>query len=308
MAHTNFVPSAPRSQTGRFLSVFQSNSSWLLSAACFLGLGLRGDALAQPLEVQRFSYNSSITDDGDGPIGLKAAVVYPSTLATGSDAPVAVVMHGYSPASGNINQYLTVANSLARKGFVSIVVAMRGRDGSEGKRDSGGLEIYDIFDGVEHIKADPFFADKIDPTNLHISGYSGGGGNVMSSLTKFPDYFNLGAAFFGMSDYGYDLQNGWYNNGANYGGPRTPILDADIGNPNLGSPEVLDRYLARASNQASKNNPYSEIHLFVNEDEPICPPVNSFSFRDNAVGERSRILASSTTSGTHRSIQQLVLD
>ncbi len=245
------------------MSIFQSNSSWLLSAACFLGLGLRGDALAQPLEVQRFSYNSSITDDGDGPISLNAAVVYPSTLATGSAAPVAVVMHGYSPASGNINQYLTVANSLARKGFVAIVVAMRGRDGSEGKRDSGGLEIYDIFDGVEHIKADPFFADKIDATNLHISGYSGGGGNVMSSLTKFPDYFNLGAAFFGMSDYGYDLQNGWYNNGANYGNPRTPILDTDVGNPNLGSPEVLDRYLARASNQASKNNPYQR-------DSPVC--------------------------------------
>ena len=100
------------------------------------------------------------------------------------------------------------AMAQARRGFVSILVAMRGRDGSEGTRDSGGLEIYDIYDAVEHIKAEPLFAGKLDPTNLHISGYSGGGGNVMSALTKFPDYFNLGAAFFGMSDYGYDPRTG----------------------------------------------------------------------------------------------------
>ena len=176
----------------------------------------------------------------------------------------------------------------ARRGFVSIVVAMRGRDGSEGTRDSGGLEIYDIFDAVEHIKAEPLFAGKLDPTNLHISGYSGGGGNVMSALTKFPDYFNLGAAFFGMSDYGYDPQYGWYTDGANVGGNRTPILDADVGNPTLGDPLVTDKYHARASNLASLNNPYSEIHLFVNDDETICPPVNSLSYQANAVAQATQ--------------------
>lgn len=46
---------------------------------------------------------------------------------------------------------------------------------------------------------------------------------------------------------------------------------------------VLDKYRARASNLASKNNPYSEIHLFVNRDEPICPAVNSISYWSNAV-------------------------
>ncbi len=160
---------------------------------------------------------------------------------------------------------------------------MRGRDGSDGMRDSGGLEIYDIYDAVEHVKSMPLFADKINPENVHISGYSGGGGNVMSALTKFPDYFNLGASFFGMSDYGFDPVNGWYQNGANVGATRTTILDADIGDPTTGDTAVLDRYHSRASNLASANNPYSEIHLFVNDDETISPPVNSISYRDNAV-------------------------
>lgn len=246
-------------------------------------------ALAQRLPpgvttTKFFSYDSSITSvPGGVPISLQAAVVYPTALAASAEAPLAVIMHGYSPTSGNISEYVPRAIAQARLGFVSIVVAMRGRDGSDGSRDSGGLEIYDIYDAVEHIKSAPFFSGKVDPTNVHISGYSGGGGNVMSALTKFPDYFNLGASFFGMSDYGFDPQNGWYFNGANVGGNRTPILDADVGNPTLGDPLVLDKYHARASNLASHNNPYSEIHLFVNDDETISPPVNSLSYRANAV-------------------------
>ena len=51
---------------------------------------------------------------------------------------------------------------------------------------------------------------------------------------------------------------------------------------------VTDKYHARASNLASLNNPYSEIHLFVNEDETICPPVNSLSYQANAVSQATQ--------------------
>lgn len=254
---------------------------------------LPGDSLSQAATAitQAFTYQSTITTDANGPLDLKAAVAYPDTLAAGSNAPIAIVMHGYSPSTGNISEYLSVASRQAQKGIVSIVVAMRGRDGSDGIRDSGGLEIYDIYDAIEHIKADPFFADKINPNNLYLSGYSGGGGNTMSALTKFPDYFNLGAAFFGMSDYGYDRSTGWYYNGANVGGTRTPILNADIGyratTDATALPAILDKYLARDSNLASKNNPYSEIHLFVNADEPICPIINDTLYVDHAAAAAS---------------------
>ncbi|MBN1488857.1 MAG: prolyl oligopeptidase family serine peptidase [Phycisphaerae bacterium] len=225
-----------------------------------------------------FSYLSTISSDAQGPLDLKAELNYDTAF---HDAPIAVVMHGYTPATLNFERVRPNAQRLRDAGFFAISVAMRGRDGSDGIRDSGGIEIYDIYDAVEAVKA--AFPALVDPTNVHITGYSGGGGNVMSALTRFPDYFRVGSSFYGMSDYGYDPVNGWYFNGA---GSRTVTLDADIGVPGS-SDNVTDKYHARASNLASLNNPYSEIHLFVNDNETICPPINSTSYRANAVANES---------------------
>ena len=247
-------------------------------ASLFLGASLFVLPGAEAANVQTlFTYPSSVTQQAGNWISLKAELNYNNNL---SNAPIAVVMHGYS-ASSDIASIRANAQRLRDAGFFAISVTMRGREGSQGVRDSGGVEIYDIYDAVEAVKVS--YAPFVNPTNVHITGYSGGGGNTMSALTKFPDYFCLGASFYGMSDYGLDLVNGWYNNGANYGGLRTPQLDTDIGNPNTGGALVLDKYRARASNLAAKNNPYSEIHLFVNWDEPICPAVNSISYWSNAV-------------------------
>jgi dienelactone hydrolase len=188
-------------------------------------------------------------------------------------------MHGYSPASGNLDNVRANAQRLCQAGFFVISPTMRGRDGSDGIRDSGGVEIYDIYDAVEFVKNN--FAAHVNPANISITGYSGGGGNVMSALTKFPDYFRLGSSYFGMSDYGYDTTNSWYFLGASSKHRR--IMRTDIGDPTSGDPNITDRYAARASNLASQNNLYSEIHLYVNHNESTCPPVNSTSYRDNAV-------------------------
>lgn len=186
-------------------------------------------------------------------INLRAELNYNNSV---SNAPIAVVMHGYS-ASSDIASIRANAQRLRDAGFFAISVTMRGREGSQGVRDSGGVEIYDIYDAVEAVKV--AYAFYVNPTNVHITGYSGGGGNTMSALTKFPDYFCLGSSFYRMSDYGLDLVNGWYNNGANYGGTRTTQLDADIGNPNTGGPLVLDKYRARVqprlSEQPVQRNP-----------------------------------------------------
>ena len=237
---------------------------------------------AEAANVQSmFTYRSSVTQQSGNWISLRAELNYNNSV---TNAPVAVVMHGYS-ASSDIASIRANAQRLRDAGFFAISVTMRGREGSQGLRDSGGVEIHDIFDVVEAVKTN--YVMFVNPTNVHITGYSGGGGNVMSALTKFPDYFCLGSSFYGMSDYGLDPVNGWYNNGANYGGTRTTQLDVDIGNPNTGGTLVLDKYRARASNLASKNNPYSEIHLFVNRDEPICPAGNSISYWSNAVAAQS---------------------
>jgi len=226
------------------------------------------------------TYQSSVSTNIDGPLDLKAELNYNSIR---NDAPIAVVMHGYSPSTGNFDNVRPPAQRLRDKGFFVVSVALRGRDGSDGVRDSGGVEIFDIYDAVEAVKSS--YARYVRPDIVYITGYSGGGGNTMSALTKFPDYFTAGAGFFGISDYGYDPIDGWYFNGAS--SSHQQIMNTDIGNPTTGAPLVLDRYMARASNLASKNNPYSEVHLFVNYNETICPLINDTSYRDNAIAAES---------------------
>ncbi len=245
-----------------------------------------------------FTYQSTVTSISGVPLSLRAELHYNNSV---TNAPIAVVMHGYS-TGGDFANVRANAMRLRDAGFFAISVALRGRESSQGTRDSGGVEVYDIYDAAEAAKVT--FAPYLNPSNIHITGYSGGGANVMSALTKFPDYFRLGSSFFGMGDYGFHPVNGWYQFGA--GASRTPQLDADIGNPNTGGPLVVDKYHARASNLASRNNPYSEIHLFVNHDEPICPAVNSISYRTNAVaaqsfpGEFTNIVLHLGTNGVYR--------
>lgn len=249
------------------------------------------------------SYRSSVSVDTNGPLDLNVELNYDDAR---SGAPIAVVMHQYTDLDGNFAGYRANAQRLRDAGFFVLTPAMRQRDGSDGKRDSGGLEIYDIYDAIEHVKQT--YPTLVNATRVYITGYSGGGGNVMSAITKFPDYFTAAAAFFGMSDYGYDPVNGWYNNGAGSG--RHGTLHSDIGNPVTGGNPVKDKYMARASNLASKNNPYTEIHLFVNANETICPPINDTSYLDNAIaaaefpGEFNNITVHIGSAGTYRDFNQ----
>ncbi|MCD4831271.1 MAG: prolyl oligopeptidase family serine peptidase [Anaerohalosphaeraceae bacterium] len=227
------------------------------------------------------TYQSSVSSDGGGSLDLKAEVNYDDSR---TDAPIVIVMHGYSPTTGNFDNVRPNAQRLRDAGFFAVSVAMRYREGSDGVRDSGGVEIYDIYDAAEYVKT--AFASYVDPNNVHITGYSGGGGNTMACLTKFPDYFRAAGAYFGMSDYGHNTTDGWYFNGA--GSSHRAQLRTDIGDPTPPSTNVIkDRYYARASNLASHNNPYSEIHLFVNNSETCCPKINDTSYRDNAIANEA---------------------
>jgi dienelactone hydrolase len=252
----------------------------VLCGVVLAGLVLTDARLAAAPVTATYTYPSSVTSDAGGPLDLKAELNYDDAR---QNAPIAVVMHGYSGSSGKLGEVRDNARRLRDKGFFAVSVAMRGRDGSDGVRDSGGLEIYDIYDAVEAVKRD--YPDRVDPTTVYLTGYSGGGGNTMAAVCKFPNAFNAAAAFFGMSDYGYDAVNGWYFKGAS--SSHQTQLRTDIGDPTGGVAGVRDRYHARASNLASANNPYTEIHLFVNANETTCPPVNALSFRDNAAAQES---------------------
>ena len=238
-------------------------------------------AVAGPV-TSVYQYQSTVSTDNDGALDLNVELNYDDAV---SGTPIAVVMHGYSSTTSIFSRYRANAQRLRDAGFFVLTVAMRGRESSDGTRDSGGMEIHDIYDAVEAVKADASYASLVDSDTVYLTGYSGGGGNVMSAVTKMPDYFTAASAFFGMSDYGHNDTTGWYNNGA--GSSHQDIMRTDIGDPTSGDSLVADRYQARASNLASKNNPYTEIHLFVNDDETTCPVNHSTSYRDNAIAEEA---------------------
>ena len=252
----------------------------LCQRALITGILCAGLFLRAASVTETYTYKSTVTSDANGPLDLVAELNYDGGR---SNAPIAVVMHGYSGSSGMVGTVRGNAQYLRDKGFFTISVALRGRDGSDGTRDSGGLEIYDIYDAVEAVKA--AYVGRVNPAMVYLTGYSGGGGNTMAALCKFPNAFNAGAAYFGMSDYGYDLTNAWYFAGASTS--HQSIMRTDVGNPTGGVASVRDRYLARASNLASANNPYAEIHLFVNANEPTCPPINMTTYYSNAVSQAS---------------------
>ena len=200
------------------------------------------------MRKEKILYSSSL--DGTSP--LYVDVAYDDAR---SELPIIVVMHGFRGDRSDVGEIL---ERLAQKGLFAAAPDMRGHGDSAGKRDSGGVELMDIYDAVTCLRES--FGNRIDPENVNIVGYSGGGGNVFSCVTKFPDLFRSANAFFGVSDYAY-----WFEHVPQY----ALQLSEDIG----GAPvDVPDRYMARNSLLGVGNNPYTAIQLFHDEEEQSCPP------------------------------------
>ncbi|MCS7073451.1 MAG: S9 family peptidase [Bacteroidia bacterium] len=216
-------------------------------------------------------YSSSISQYQQEPLYLRAELNWNDTVQF---APMVVIMHGFSPATGNFESMRPYAQWFRSKGMVAISVSMRGRDGSQGKRDSGGLEIYDIYDAIEATKKK--LIGKVNPNKILIVGFSGGGGNVFSAVTRFPDYFRAAAAFFPMTDYGWDTTNAWFFKGASENHQKQLIQD--IGDPRSLDPNVRLKYLARSAVRAAINPKQTEFHAFVNVQETICPKENLIAY------------------------------
>jgi len=191
---------------------------------------------------------------------------------SGAPRPIKVVMHGLS---GQSSQMLGVMAEARSAGFFAVAPEMRGRGESDGRPDIGGVEIHDIVDAVEHVKRQ--YRAYADPNTVVIEGFSGGGGNVLSAMTKFPDYWSAGLAWFGPSDYGFDPDKGLYHHGS---ARRRRILRNGIGDPD--TPAGRAAYASRASYLGAANNPYADIHLFVEADEVLSPVFQSQTYTDAA--------------------------
>ncbi|MDF2717803.1 MAG: peptidase family protein [Paenibacillus sp.] len=90
--------------------------------------------------------------------------------------------------------------------YLRVEVDMRGRAHSEGSPDCNGWELYDVIDAIEYVRS--HYAEYIiDSDTVYFEAGSGGGGNSMAIVGKFPDYFAAATALCGISDYAL-----WYDN------------------------------------------------------------------------------------------------
>ena len=140
---------------------------------------------------------------------------------------------------------------------------MRGRGSSGGSKDSGGREIQDIIDCLRDAMAT--YPDQVNPDQVYIVGYSGGGGNVLGALCRFPDTFAGGIDHFGMSSY-----SAWYAENAAY----RSKMETQIG----GTPaEVPDAYASREYRDAVINYVSGHLWLIHDPDDNIVEVSHSTS-------------------------------
>jgi pimeloyl-ACP methyl ester carboxylesterase len=113
-------------------------------------------------------------------------------------APLLVHMHGWH---GNVKTGHSdnLAPPPGTKCF-RIQPEMRGRGDSGGKPDANGFELHDVVDAMDAACA--IWPEAVSfESGPHLHGGSGGGGNVLALVGKFPDLFSSAVAECGISDY-----------------------------------------------------------------------------------------------------------
>lgn len=216
---------------------------------------------------EKISYPSSLNDILD----LDAKLVLDDE---DFKQPILVIMHGYG---GSYDEVFKTGERLADFGLFVILVNMRGP--SLGIADDSMYELFDIYDAVQHV-LDNY--DGLDSENINILGYSGGGGNTMQILQKFPDLFNNAYAFFGIANYcdGNSAEDlSWYLY------TQKPVfrqgLERGIGD---GTSDLFGKYpnrcLARNSLKQIPNNKKTNIKLFADEEDEITLAAYSQAYFD----------------------------
>lgn len=235
--------------------------------------------------VKEIAYRSSL----DGLYPLYAEIAYNPQR---KNMPLMVYQHGDYP--GTRLAVIPAIYELAKKGLFGLAVSKRGRDGSAGKGDGFGKEIYDIYDAVEYVKAN--YAPYIDPENINITGGSGGGMDTFAAMVHFPDYFRVAAPFVAPPDLDHWfrqmeptiklLEQFARNFGGQYAGYWSLFsqIIEDIG----GTPsQVPDKYLTRNWVLGAINNPYTLIHIFWDAEDGAAP---SITLRSQAYLEETKKL------------------
>lgn len=215
-----------------------------------------------------FIYYESTRTPG---VMLAARIIKPS-----EPSYIVAGTHGWHMS---ISKFKPMDEPMPGNRYLRIEVDMRGRAHSDGAQDCNGWELYDVIDAIEYARK--AYADYIlDPDIVYFEAGSGGGGNAMAIVGKFPDYFAAATALCGISDYAL-----WYNNDAV--GEFRDELDVWIGKSPADDPMA---YRSRSGLETA-NNLLTPIFLAHGETDIRVPVDHSrlFVAKAKELGKADRI-------------------
>lgn len=149
---------------------------------------------------------------------------------------------------------------------------------SGGHHDGNGWGLLDIVDAIETAKK--LYPNDTLPDPVYVIGHSGGGGNTMGIVGKFPDYFTAAWAGSGMSDWGeWARLTSWRASiedalqakldenpeaframsGLTTVANRLTPIHLSHGDPDESVPAVLSRVYVEANAKLGKPVPYLEV-------------------------------------------------
>lgn len=167
--------------------------------------------------------------------------LYGQFIPLAEPAPLQLSMHGWhgsvkTPHGDNV---AAPANEI----YFRVQPEMRGRGDSDGKPDANGWELQDAVDALNAAKQ--IFPSATADVTPHLHGGSGGGGNVLGLLGKFPDLFASAVCECGISDYAL-----WYAHDS-VGEFRDELRDKNwVGGDPQSNPEA---YLSRGGRTTAGN-------------------------------------------------------
>jgi putative CocE/NonD family hydrolase len=148
-------------------------------------------------------------------VRLNATIYLPKDLA--KPAPAVLAMTPY--ISDRYHNYVT---PLAKRGYVMVVVDVRGRGSSEGNFDPFAQEAKDGYDTVEWIAKQPWSNGKVG-----MMGGSYGGFNQWSIVKEFPPHLTTIATFPMTAVSGADIR--WRGSASRAARRETAICSATTG-------------------------------------------------------------------------------
>lgn len=180
---------------------------------------------------------------------------------------IVVGTHGWHMS---IKEFIHMDEPMEDNNYLKIQVDMRGRAHSDGEADCNGWELFDVIDAVNYAR-EHYSEYIIDPDIVYFESGSGGGGNGLAIVNKFPDFFTAATAFCGISDYAL-----WYEEDEI--GEFQDEMDVWIGCKPSENPMA---YQARSGLDLIENL-HTPLYLAHGETDIRVPVVHSRQFKEKA--------------------------